>query len=75
MSNLLLGLLIGITGGFVGVVIYLTTYMKSMEKTLFRLEDEVKEIKVTYNITVPSPSTSFDKETVEHGKKDLFKPF
>ena len=74
MSNLLLGLLIGVTGGFVGVVIYLTTYMKSMEKTLFRLEDEVRNIKVVYDIKVPSPSTSFDKD-VPAKDKDLFKPF
>lgn len=74
MRDLLLGLLIGITGGFVGVVIYLTTYMKSMEKTLFRLEDEVRNIKVVYDIKVPSPSTSFDKD-VPAKDKDYFKPF
>lgn len=74
MRDLLLGLLIGITGGFVGVVIYLTTYMKSMEKTLFRLEDEVRNIKVVYDIKVPSSSTSFDKD-VPAKDKDYFKPF
>ncbi len=75
MSNLILGLLIGVTGGFAGTVIYLSTYLKAIESTIFRLEDEVKEIKVTYNITVPSPSTSFDKETVEPERKNYFKPF
>lgn len=78
MIYLALGIALGTIAGFVGAVIYLRTYLKSLEKSVHHLEKEFKDFKVIYNITVPSSSTSFDTKDADRMMKpvqDLFKPF
>ena len=78
MIYLALGIALGTVAGFTGSVIYVRTYLKSLEQKVSRVEKEVKDFKVIYNITVPSSSTSFDTKDadrmMEH-VQDLFKPF
>ena len=73
MIYLALGIALGTIAGFTGAVIYVRTYLKSIEQIVSNIEDRLKDFKIVYNITVPSSSTSVGNE--EQETEDLFKPF